>query len=52
MEEGQHVHAAKRARQRAVEQLLQIADRPSGKAIDVRDQLRLILHLRSLPDLY
>ena len=44
MEERQHVDAAERAGERTVEQPLQIAERAAREAIDVGDQLRLILH--------
>ena len=44
MEERQHVHASERTLQRPIEQLLQVAKRAARKAIDVGDQLCLILH--------
>ena len=44
VKEREHVHASKRTVTRALEQLLQIAGRPSWQTIDIRDQLRLILH--------
>ena len=44
MEERQHVDAPERARQRPVEQALKIVERAAGQPIDVRDELRLILH--------
>ena len=44
MEERQHVHASERTLQRPVEQLLQVAKRAARKAIDVGDQLCLVLH--------
>src|SRR5436190_24391678 len=44
MEERQDVNAAERPRQRRVEQPLEIVERAGGQPIDVRDELRLILH--------
>jgi hypothetical protein len=44
VKERQHVHASKRTVKSAVEQELQIAHRPARETIDVRDQVRLILH--------
>ena len=44
MEEGKHVDAAEDAGERSVEQVPQISKRSAREAIDVRDQLRLILH--------
>ena len=44
MEERQDVHAAERLAQRAVEQALKIAERAAGAAVDVGDELRLVLH--------
>ena len=44
MEERQQVNAAERLAQRPVEQALQIAERAAGEAIDVGDELRLVLH--------
>ncbi len=44
MEERQHVDAAERARQRRAEQPLEIVERAAGQPIDVRDELRLVLH--------
>jgi hypothetical protein len=44
MKKREHVHAAERAGQRTIQQVLEIAERAGGEAIDIRDQLRLILH--------
>ncbi len=45
VEERQDVHAAEGPLQRSIEQPLQIAEGPAGEAIDVGNQLRLVLHL-------
>ena len=44
MEEGKQVEAAEDAGERTVEQVPQISKRSARDAIDVHDQLRLILH--------
>ena len=49
MKERQHVHAAKRPVQRSVQQLPEIPEGAARQPIDVRDQLRLVLHDGSQP---
>ena len=44
MKEGKDVHASEYLAQRSVQQLPKIAERATRKPIDVRDQLRLVLH--------
>ena len=44
MKEGEDVHAPEHLAQRSVQQLPKIAERAARKSIDVRDQLRLVLH--------
>ena len=44
MEDGKHVDAAEDVGERSVEQMPQISKRSAREAIDVRDQLCLILH--------
>ena len=47
MEERQHVDAAERPCSGPSSRSLQLAERPAGQAIDVGDQLRLVLHAES-----
>ena len=46
MEERQQVDATEQSLQRPLEQMLELAERPAGQAIDVGDELRLVLHAR------
>ena len=44
IEEGQQVHAAEHAVQRAGKQRLQVSQRAAAEAVNVGDQLNLVLH--------
>jgi hypothetical protein len=47
MEEREYMHAAESAGKRTVEESPEVAESPTRQSIDVRDELRLILHQES-----
>jgi hypothetical protein len=51
MKKGEDVDASEHPVQPAVEQLAKIAERATWKPVDVRDQLRLVLHACSIATL-